>query len=428
MSGILPGRICFRFVFVLWLAIGFVVASVQNIDAADIPHPFEVAAEAAVLMDAGSGQLIYGQNPHQRIKPASFAKLLTLFLVFDAVEYGQVSLDDRVLISEEAWRTGGSKMFVKVGERVPLEELIKGIASVSGNDACVAVAEFLQGSEEAFVDRMGEKLKELGLENTRFQTVDGWPAPEQYTTPADMAALARAYIQEHPEALKYHSLKEFTHQNIHQRNRNGLLWRDPSVDGLKTGHTEDAGYHLLATARREDQRFIAAVMGAESEAVREREALRLLNYGFRNFTAVPLFEQGQVLVELPVWKGTVGKVGLTAAKPGVVTVRISRKEEVSWEAERPERVMAPVQQGQALGRAVIAAGQEVLKEVSLLADREVPQAGLLKRMLHSVALFSIDHGGFLILIGLLLVATAAAVWYLRKRRPRRKRSRHPGSR
>jgi D-alanyl-D-alanine carboxypeptidase (penicillin-binding protein 5/6) len=376
----------------------------------DIPHNFEVDAAAAVLMDAGTGQFVYGQNAHQRIAPASFVKVLTLFLVFDAIERGQVQPNDLIPISERAWRTGGSKMFVRVGEHVPLKELIKGIAVVSGNDACVAVAEYLQGSEEAFVRKMNEKIGELGLRETKFQTVNGWPAPDQYTTAADMALLSRAYIQAHPEALEYHKMQEYTYQKIHQYNRNGLLMQDPSVDGLKTGHTEETGYHLVATAKRGDQRFIAVVMDAKNDSVREREALRLLNYGFRNFATVAPFQKGQILGRVRVWKGVEKEVGLAAKTDGAITVPVELKDGVTYTTNAPERFMAPLQLGQALGEAVISAKNVVLKTVPLIADRNIPRAGFFERAMDSVILTVSGSRTKLVVIG--IVATVGIVGLL----------------
>jgi D-alanyl-D-alanine carboxypeptidase (penicillin-binding protein 5/6) len=404
--------------FLIPLLLGSPVMSLAQ----EMPHPFAVAAQSAVLIDVNSGQFIYGQNPNEHIKPASFVKLLTLFLIFEAIDHGQVRLDDKVLISKKAWRTGGSKMFVRQGTQIPLVELIKGIAVVSGNDACVAVAEFLQGNEQAFVAKMNQKLREIGLENSQFQTVNGWPAPDQYTTTEDMALLARAYIQLFPEALEYHRLKEFTHENIRQRNRNGLLWRDPSVDGLKTGHTEKAGYHLLATAKRENQRFVAVVMGAKSEAIREREALRLLNYGFRNFVSVRLFEKDESLLQLSVWKGAESQVDLLAGEDGIVTVSIPKQADVLWEAKAPERLFAPIDSGQTIGQAIITIQDKVLKSVPLLANKDIPMAGFLRRTVHSGTLLVMDHGTGLIFAALIFCTMVVLIWFLRRRRPRRRTS------
>ena len=406
---------------ILCLAI-ILTSTVKLSWAQEMPHPFAVAVKSAVLIDANSGEFLYGQNPDERINPASFVKLMTLFLVFDAVDQGQVLLQDKVWISEKAWRTGGSKMFVRQGDRIPLEELIKGIAVVSGNDACVAVAEFLQGNEQAFVAKMNQKAQELKLENTQFQTVNGWPARDQYTSARDMAIIARAYLQAHPQAIKYHQLKEFTHENIRQKNRNGLLWRDPTVDGLKTGHTENAGYHLLATAKRDDQRFIAVVMGAKSEAIREREALRLLNYGFRNFASVSLFKQGDVLVKLPVWKGTVGEVELAASEPGIVTLPIDLQADISWQARTPERLFAPITSGQSIGEAVIATKEKVFKTVPLVAVQNVPLGGFFREAFDSAVLITKDHGRVIIFVILIVAAVVFGAIYLKRRRPKRKRS------
>jgi len=416
------GRLQARHLISLFLAITL-TSTLKITWAQEIPHPFVLAAQSAVLIDANSGELLYGQNPDERISPASFVKLLTLFVVFDAINNGQVLLEDKVWISEKAWRTGGSKMFVRQSNRVPLEELIKGIAVVSGNDACIAVAEFLQGNEQAFVGKMNQKVKELHLENTQFQTVNGWPAPDQYTSARDMALMARAYVQSYPQALQYHQLKEFTHENIRQKNRNGLLWRDPTVDGLKTGHTENAGYHLLATAKRDDQRFIAVVMGAKSEAIREREALRLLNYGFRNFASLRLFKQGDVLLQLPVWKGTVGTVKLAASEPGIVTVPIENQADISWQTNAPQRLFAPIASGQTIGEAVIASKEKVYKTVDLVAVQDVPLAGFFKQVLHSAVLMVKDHGPSTLFVFFLLGAVVFGVVYLKRSKPKRRASR-----
>jgi D-alanyl-D-alanine carboxypeptidase (penicillin-binding protein 5/6) len=244
-------------------------------------HPLKLGLRAAVLMDANSGELLYAYNPDTSIPPASLTKILTLYLVFDAMQEGRVRLDDQVPVSRKAWRTRGSKMFVKAGDLVPLEDLIKGIAVDSGNDASVAVAEFLARSERAFVAKMNEKLRDLNIRNTQIETVHGLPARHQYTTAADMAALARAYIQAHPEALQYHQMTSYTYRNISQHNRNRLLLEDSSVDGLKTGYTRKSGYHLVATAKRGQQRLIAVVMECRNRKIREREAMRLLNLGFQ---------------------------------------------------------------------------------------------------------------------------------------------------
>jgi D-alanyl-D-alanine carboxypeptidase (penicillin-binding protein 5/6) len=255
--------------------------------ARDTVHPFDVPVRAAVLMDAQSGRLLYAQDANEHIPPASLTKVLTLFLTFDAIQQGRADLDDIVPVSRKASHTKGSKMFLKAGDRVRLEELIKGIAVDSGNDASVAVAEYLAGSERSFVAKMNRKLRALGIHHTHIATVHGLPARNQYTTAADMALLARAYIQAHPEALPYHQLTYYSYRDIPQENHNKLLFQDPSVDGLKTGYTRKSGYNLLATAKRGDQRLIAVVLKAKSRTIREEEALRLLNFGFERSGLLP---------------------------------------------------------------------------------------------------------------------------------------------
>ena len=275
-----------------WLiVVALLLLSARVTLAGEALNPFPVAVRAAVLMDAQSGELLYAQDPNEHIPPASLTKVLTLFLTFDAIQQGRAHLDDIVPISKKACRTRGSKMFLKAGDRVPLEELIKGIAVDSGNDASVAVAEHLEGSERRFVARMNEKLRALGIRHTRIETVHGLPARNQYTTAADMALLARAYIQAHPEALRYHQLTYYTYRNVSQENHNKLLFQDPSVDGLKTGYTRKSGYNLLATAKRGNQRLIAVVLKAKSRTIREEEALRLLNFGFQQSGLPPGTQQ-----------------------------------------------------------------------------------------------------------------------------------------
>ena len=239
-------------------------------------------AQSAVLMDGLTGQVLYEQNPNLRIPPASFVKVMTLYVVYDAIRAGQLKMDDMVTVSEKAWRMQGSKMFIKVGERVKVEDLMKGVAIASGNDACIALAEHLSGSEEAFVSKMNEKAKLLGLKDSQFKNSDGMPADGQYITAMDMAILSKRYMEDHPEALVLHSTVEFEYNGIRQGNRNTLLQKNIGVDGLKTGHVEESGYHLTATAKREGQRMIAVVMGCDRVRKRAPEAQKLLEYGFKN--------------------------------------------------------------------------------------------------------------------------------------------------
>ena len=340
------------------------------------PCPLSGSAASALLVDATGGNSLYSQNPDQRLQPASLAKIMTLYLAFDSIANGDVSLEEEVEISKNAAEKMGSTMYLREGEKTTLAELIKGIAIVSGNDACIAVAEKLSGSEQAFVHRMNRKLLNLNLSDTRFQTADGWPAEDQYTTARDMAMISLAYMKTHPEALTYHRMKEFSHAGIVLHNRNRLVFKDPSVDGLKTGHTEQAGFHLIATADRHGQRYLAVVMGAQDIQTREKEAMALLEFGFGSFTAVTLFEEGELLFELPVRNGDKKEVGLVADEEGTVTVPVDLKEHIEYEIVSAPWQEAPVESGSGVGRALIICRDEVLKTVSLSADSTVEKAVL----------------------------------------------------
>jgi D-alanyl-D-alanine carboxypeptidase (penicillin-binding protein 5/6) len=336
--------------------------------------PFKASSVSAILMDTDTGEILYSQNPHFRAQPASLAKVMTLFLVYDALEQNAVQINDKIFISKKAANTDGSTMYLEEGKEVPLSELIKGVAVVSGNDACVAIAEGLYSNDQKFIEKMNQKVMDLNIQNTKFQTVDGWPALDQYTTAYDMAIIAQAYIQQHPEALKYHKLKEFSHNNIVLHNRNGLVFKDPSVDGLKTGHVEDAGYHLVATAEREKRRLIAVVIGAKSKEVREIEAMQLLNFGFDNFINVILFKKNEVLADISILKGIKDQVGLQSLNDGIVTIDVTQKDHVFFSVRTRDHYEAPIQINQKLGDALISDQNNILKTIPLYAVEEIPKA------------------------------------------------------
>jgi D-alanyl-D-alanine carboxypeptidase (penicillin-binding protein 5/6) len=329
-------------------------------------------------MDGLTGQILYEQKPDLKIAPASFVKVMTLYVVFDAIRAGQVKLDDMVTVSEKAWKrtykTNSSSMFLNVGERVKVDDLLKGVAIASGNDACIALAEHLAGSEEAFVSKMNEKAKLLGLKDSQFRNPDGMPAEGQYTTALDMATLARRYIEDHPEALAYHSTIEFEYNGIHQGNRNTLLQKSIGVDGLKTGHVQEAGYHLLATAKRDGQRMIAVVMGCDKIRKRGPEAQKLLEYGFKNFSTVEAVKKGATFGPLKVRRGKLNQVALVAAEAGWVTVAKGKENSVSAVAQLPPYVVAPVQKGQVIAKVSVQNEGKVAKEVNLLASSDVEKS------------------------------------------------------
>ena len=333
-------------------------------------------AQSGVLMDALSGQVLFEKNPDLRIPPASFGKVLTLYLAYDAIRAGQLKMDDMVTVSEKAWRAQGSKMFIKVGERVKVEELLKGIAISSGNDACIALAEHMTGSEETFVSKMNEKANLIGMKNSQFKNSHGMPAEEQYTTAMDMVILARRYIEDHPEALAFHSTTEYEYNKIRQYNRNTLLLKNIGVDGLKTGHVEEAGFHLLATAKRDGQRMIAVVMGCDRMKKRAQEAQALLEYGFKNFSTVEAVKKGASFGPVKVKRGKESKIAVEASEGGWVTVPRGKENQISITPELPNVVTAPIQKNQIIAKVLIQNEGKVLREVNLISPVEIQKSFL----------------------------------------------------
>jgi D-alanyl-D-alanine carboxypeptidase (penicillin-binding protein 5/6) len=303
---------------------------------------------------------------------------MTLYVIYDAIRAGKIRMDDLVTVSETAWRrawkTEGSKMFIKVGERVKVEDLMKGVAIASGNDACVALAEHLSGSEEAFVSKMNEKAKLIGLKDSQFKNSDGMPADGQYITAMDMAILSKRYIEDHPEALVLHSTVEFEYNGIRQGNRNTLLQKNIGVDGLKTGHIKESGYHLTATAKRDGQRMIAVVMGCDKVRKRAPEAQKLLEYGFKNFSTVEAVKKGATFGPVKVRRGKLNQVILTAAEEGRVTVAKGKENLVSAVPQLPQFIVAPIQKGQVVGKVLVQNEGQIVKEVNLIASLGVEKS------------------------------------------------------
>jgi len=387
------------------------------------PTPGQINAKAAVLADVATGTTIFEQNADQLIEPASFTKVLSLYLIFEGLQQGHIHLNDEVYISDTAWRTGGSKMFVGVGSKVPLEELLKGIAVVSGNDACVAASEHLLGSIDAFVEAMNRKAQELGMTKSHFVNPHGLPVEGQITTARDMATLAVAYLQRFPEALRFHSMREYSYNNINQYNRNRLLLKDPSVDGLKTGFVTAAGYHLTATAQRDGTRLVAVVMGASVPAVREREALKLLNYGFRYYTLVQPFPKGQPVATLKVWKGMKDDLNLYPLESASFFISQTQKKLLKWEVHVPADVTAPVTVNQNLGEIVFYVSDQPKRTVALVSQEEVMLGGWFKRFYQSlIHMPKIDWRWVGGVAGGILFAGALVVFLSRRHSHRRSRS------
>jgi serine-type D-Ala-D-Ala carboxypeptidase (penicillin-binding protein 5/6) len=357
--------------------------------AAPIPKPPDVAARAYILVDHFSGRVLAQDHADDREEPASLTKLMTSYAVFKALKENRLKLSDPVTISEHAWRSEGSRTFVQVGSTVPAEVLIKGMIVQSGNDATIALAEKLGGTEAAFAQLMNEYAKRLGMKATNFVNADGLPATDHYTTARDITILANALISEFPEYYQWYSLREFTWNNITQHNRNGLLLRDPTVDGMKTGHTDSAGYCLVTSAKRDGMRLVSVVMGSPSIKAREDSSAALLNYGYTFYETAKVKSAGEVLLKPRVYKSAAEYVALAVPRDIVLTVGRGQIASLKSTAHLfKEPLIAPLAANQAIGELTISdpAG-EVISRVPLVPGKAVPEAGLWTRATDSVRLW-----------------------------------------
>lgn len=343
------------------------------------PPPPDLPANSYLLQDFASGDLLVAHQPDLRVEPASITKMMTSYVVFKELAAGKIQLDDMVTISENAWRTEGSRMFVEPDTRVSVEDLVKGMVIQSGNDASVALAEHIAGTEGAFAELMNLYADRLGLSSSNYTNATGLPDPEHYTTARDVATLSAALVREFPDYYAWYSEKEFTYNDIRQHNRNTLLWRDPAVDGLKTGHTESAGYCLASTAERDGMRLIAVVMGSASESSRANESQALLNYGFRFFETTELYAAGDTLAQAEVWKGTEDTVALGLKQDFHLTVPRGRYDDLEAELEIRPRLSAPLEQGEVAGQLRIKLEGAVLGQRDVVALSAVPEAGVIGR-------------------------------------------------
>lgn len=346
----------------------------------------EIEARSYLLVDFQSGEELAGVSPGMRVEPASITKLMTAYILYQELGKGTVKLEDEVLISEKAWKMEGSRMFVELGKKIEFGKLLKGLIIQSGNDAAVALAEHLAGSEEAFVQRMNQTATELGMKDTHYMNVTGWPAKDHYTTARDIVKLANALISNFPERYKLYSEKEFAYNNIRQQNRNRLLWLDPTVDGMKTGHTESAGFCLVASAKRDNMRLIAVVLGAKSEADRAEVTQKLLEYGFRTFETHKLYDAGAVLSKVRVWKGDETEVPAGITSDLFVSITKGRYDQLKGGMQLDKGIDAPIKRGDVLGKIVITDQElgKVVKESPLLALEDVAEGGWWRGMVDSV--------------------------------------------
>ena len=362
----------------------------DNLPTPDAPAP--AVSKAWLLMDYATGQVLAGENIDTPVEPASITKVMTSYVVAAEMAAGKIKPTDQVMMSEHAWRTGGagtdgSYSGFEVNKTAPLLDMEKGMVVQSGNDAAIALAEHVAGSEQAFGQLMNAYAKKIGMKNSHFVNPHGLPAEGHITTARDLAILGRALIRDFPEAYSYNKIKELTVGPITQPNRNLLLWRDPSVDGIKTGHTSAAGYCLMASAKRGDQRLISVVMGNTSENQRAVDSQALLNWGFRFYEAHRLYEAGKSLASPKVWKGAANEVAVGVSQPLLVTTPRGKYEQLKASMDLPKSLEAPIAEGQRLGTVKVTLGGKVVAEAPLVALTAVEEGGFFKRLWHELLMW-----------------------------------------
>ena len=361
-------------------------------DALPVPPPPEVVGEAWALMDYATGQILAGENVDQRVEPASITKVMTSYVIAAEMKAGKIKPTDPVMMSENAWRSGGagtdgSYSGFEVNKTAPLIEMEKGMVVQSGNDAAIALAEHVAGSEDAFAALMNAYAQRIGMKNSNFVNAHGLSAENHYSTPRDLALLGRAMVRDYPEEYAYNKIKEYTVGPITQRNRNLLLWRDPSVDGIKTGHHSGAGYCLMASAKRGDQRLISVVMGSTSESQRATDSLALLNWGFRFHETHKLFDAGQAIATPKIWKGEANEVRLGVARPLLVSMPRGKYDQLKPVMDVPKTLVAPIAKGQAVGRVRVSLDGKVIAQAPLVAIDGVAEGGFFKRLWHELLMW-----------------------------------------
>lgn len=351
------------------------------------PQPPTVEARAWLLLDVTSGQAIASRNPQERIEPASLTKLMTAYIAFAALKDRSLALGQTIRVSERAWHASGSRMFIEPRKPVTVEELLHGLIVQSGNDASIALAEAVAGSEPVFVERMNREAGRLGMADTNFTNSSGLPGPGHYSTAKDLALITSALIRDYPEYYKLYSEREYRYNDITQRNRNQLLWLDPNVDGVKTGHTETAGYSLIASAQRSGRRLVSVVIGATSENLRARESQKLLNFGFQSYDTLRLYQKGDAIGRLQVWKGSKRELKAGAAADLYVTVPKGAADALQAELVSQQPLIAPVEAGQRVAMLRVSHAGKPLTDYPVIALESVAVAGFFARAWDSVRLW-----------------------------------------
>jgi D-alanyl-D-alanine carboxypeptidase (penicillin-binding protein 5/6) len=344
-----------------------------------------IDAKGYILLDATSGKILAEKNADDRMAPASLTKLMSLYIISGALKTGSIHAEDKVRISTAAWKTGGSRMFVKVGDEVPVKDLMEGIAVASGNDASVAMAEYVAGTEETFAAMMNDQAKQLGMNNSHFMDSTGLPNAQHYSTPRDFATLAEALTRDYPEDYKLFGEKWFTYNGIRQPNRNRLLWRFQYADGLKTGHTDDAGYCLVSSAVKDGMRLISVIMGAPSDEARTEDSIRLLTYGFRFFETHKLYNAGDTLINARVWKGRTKEVALGLSEPMYATLPTGQSKNIQTQVQLDDPLTAPLVKGKVYGTVNIVLNNQVVLSKPLVALTDDPKGGVIRRVSDSMS-------------------------------------------
>jgi D-alanyl-D-alanine carboxypeptidase (penicillin-binding protein 5/6) len=352
-----------------------------------VPAAPAIAAKSWLLYDFDSAQTLAAMKPLERVEPASLTKLMTAYLVFAALKQKKLSADQQVKVSERAWKAEGSRMFVEPGKPVTVEELMRGMIVQSGNDACIALAETVAGSEQAFVEAMNREAQRLGMKNTHFANSTGLTHPQHYSTAQDLVLLAAAVIRDFPDRYALYSQRQFRYNNITQMNRNRLLWSDPTVDGVKTGYTDNAGYCLVSSARRGERRVISVVLGAASESARAAESQKLLNHGFQAYDGVRLYAANQPVTTIRVWKGTANQLKAGFLRDFQVALPRGGGDKLKAAIESVQPLLAPVRAGQRVGTLKLALDNQPYGEFPVVALEDVPVAGILGRGWDAIRLF-----------------------------------------